>query len=707
VGCHPREGAAWETSDHRHAWAAASPSTVLGDFSNAVATHAGIESRFERSDDGFFAVTDGPDGTLQRFRVTHTFGRDPLQQYLVEFPAGRYQALPFAWDTRAATSGGQRWFHLYPDERLDSSDPLHWTRWLQNWNSACADCHATHLEKGFDAATGGYATRFAEGHVGCEACHGPGSGHAADPAGVRLPDLTSAHAEIDVCAPCHSRRSQLRDGFRAGDPWLDYYLPALPLPPLYQVDGQILDEVFEYGSFLQSRMSAAGVRCSDCHDPHSARLRTEGNAVCTRCHNERPPERFAALAGRGIDYDSTGHHFHTPGSAAAACVACHMPARTYMGVDSRRDHSFRVPRPDLSARFGVDNACTGCHTDRSAQWAVAEIARRFGSVRRGHPGEVLAAASRGFLSAEPALAALAGDTTAAVLSRGAALALLAGYRRGYSADAIKAGLASSEPLVALAAIGASDRLPPEVRWRLVSPLLSAPLLALRAEAGRVLADRRNSLAPGPDLEALDAAIADYLATQTFASDWPSALTNIGVIQQRLGHLDEAERAWLEAIAIEPEWPAARVNLADLYRATGRDAEGGPQLLRAAASPLAGPGAHHALGLWLVRHGRHAEALASLARAAEPDDAETRFVYVYAVALADAGRREDGIEVLRKRLERYPEDVDLIELLSLLLRDAGRLDEALEVANAWLRVLPGDARAAGLVESLAAAGASMR
>ena len=357
---------------------------MLGDFAGATFAKDGVTSRFYREGDGFFVETDGPDGAMHDYRIDYTFGVYPLQQYLVAFPGGRFQALPLAWDARPKDQGGQRWFHLYPDEKIAHDDELHWTGINQNWNWMCADCHSTNLVRGYDLKTDSYHTTFSALNVSCEACHGPGSDHvawaksgadAADPArgltvllhdrgegqwqfpdGERIAKRMTplaTHTETEVCAPCHARRSPLGDGHAIGKPLLDGYRPSLLDPSLYHADGQIDGEVFIHGSFLQSRMYAAGVTCSDCHEPHSLQLRAEGNAVCGQCH----------LPGA---FDVAEHHHHTPGQPGSQCVDCHMPAKTYMVVDPRHDHGFKVPRPDLAARTGAPDACTGCHEGKDA-----------------------------------------------------------------------------------------------------------------------------------------------------------------------------------------------------------------------------------------------------------------------------------------------------------------------------------------------------
>ena len=384
--CHPQQLKLWTGSHHDLAMQPAAAGAVLGDFDDTTFTYGAVTSTLFRRDGSYFVRTDGPDGALHEYRVAYTCGVFPLQQYLVEFPRGRYQVLGIAWDTRPAGEGGQRWFHLYPDERVDHRDVLHWTGPHQNWNFMCAECHSTNLRKNYRAAEDRFETAWSEIDVSCEACHGPASRHVewarkaakgrrtGDPTlglVVTLKDASggawafepktpvarrtrplASRVEVETCGRCHARRAQLWPEYRHGQPLEDTHRVALIEEGPYHADGQILDEVYEYGSFVQTRMYREGVTCSDCHEPHSLRLRFEGSTLCARCH----------LSSK---YDAREHHFHKPGSEGARCVSCHMPERMYMVVDGRRDHSFRVPRPDLSAALGTPNACNDCHKDRS------------------------------------------------------------------------------------------------------------------------------------------------------------------------------------------------------------------------------------------------------------------------------------------------------------------------------------------------------
>ncbi|MFQ5985724.1 MAG: multiheme c-type cytochrome, partial [Alphaproteobacteria bacterium] len=478
AACHPREVELWRGSDHDLAMQAVDEKTVLGDFDNATFTYFGVTSTFFKRDGKFFVRTDGPDGELHEYEIAYTLGASPLQQYLVPFRGGRYQALSIAWDTRRREQGGQRWFHLYPDEKIDHADLLHWTRPNQNWNFMCAECHSTNLKKNYRLDGNRYETTWSEIDVSCEACHGPGSRHVAwakvarrgDQAekgktrgllvvlkdrGTWVPDPEKGTArrasppgprrEVEACARCHSRRVVIRADYVHGRPLLDTHRLALLREGLYHADGQLQEETYVYGSFLQSRMYRAGVTCSDCHEPHSLALRATGNAVCTQCH-------------QAAKFDTPSHHFHRPGSPGAACVECHMPVRTYMVVDPRRDHSLRIPRPDLSVRLGTPDPCTACHRDRAPGWAAETVARWSGSKRRSGPhfGDALHLGRSGHPGAEAALRELATNPEAPAIVRASAVSLLRRYPTPAALGVIRRALGDRDPLVRAAAVRALE-----------------------------------------------------------------------------------------------------------------------------------------------------------------------------------------------------------------------------------------------------------
>jgi Flp pilus assembly protein TadD len=701
--CHEDQFRDWDASQHYLAMQPATTQTVVGDFEDTSLEYAGIDYRFSNADGKFYVQADDSNGDVRRFEISHTFGVYPLQQYLVPMPNGRYQALSIAWDTRLADEGGQRWFHLYPDETITHTDELHWTGRNQNWNYMCADCHSTDLRKGYDLASKTYATTWEEISVGCEACHGPGSTHVTSAAGLTgdEPDgvaaLTLQKEQIDTCARCHSRRGILAEGFTPGDEFLDHYRPALLDDGLYHPDGQILDEVYVYGSFLQSKMYQKAVRCTDCHDPHTATLKRPGNETCTFCHQNQPPDGFPTLVATA--YDSPDHHFHESGTAGAQCVSCHMPSQDYMVVDPRRDHSFRIPRPDLSATLGVPNACNNCHDDQTASWAVNEINKRFPDASAAHYGDAIAAGRRGDPGAVEKLVALADDASAPAIVRGTALSLLAGFDTEQSTVALAAGLNHEESLIRLGALYGLRTMDHERRWRYAAHLLDDPLLVIRTEAAVTLASALNAGIGQADRERLVAAVGEYVSGQLLNADRPEALTNLGSVYASVGNDEDAERAFRHALDIDAEWVTALVNLADLYRVRGRDDEGAELLARAISITPENGDVRYAYGLLLVRQGQADAALAELEQAAGLRPGNAVYAYTLGIALNSLGRADDGIAVLVAALERFPQNTDILMALATIERDRSNPAAALDYAMRLQRLRPLDRNLQALIAQL--------
>jgi tetratricopeptide (TPR) repeat protein len=721
--CHRREEELFRGSDHDLAMAVADETTVLGDFGGRRFTSSGVTSTFFRRDGKFLVRTDGPGGKLREYEVAYTFGVYPLQQYLIAFPGGRYQALGIAWDSRPREQGGQRWFHLYPSERIAHDDPLHWTGPYQNWNFMCAECHSTGLSKGYRPDEDRYETTWSEIDVSCEACHGPGSAHVAwgkaveaglasrggpdglvvhlkDPArdafwefdiarGIaRRSAPRTSWTELETCARCHARRSLADEDYVHGRPLLDTHRPALLDDPLYYPDGQIQDEVYEYGPFLQSRMHQEGVTCSDCHDPHSLAVPVSPDAVCSRCHLQ---EKF----------NTPAHHFHKPRSEGARCVECHMPARRYMVVDPRRDHSFRVPRPDLSMKIGVPNACNQCHRDRPARWAAEAAARwwRPGKQAEPHYGEAIHAGRAALAGAEGLLARLAGDTSRPAIVRATALSLLRRYPSPRSRGTVERSLRDPDPLVRLAALGPAADLPPPDRVRLVVPLLADPVRAVRADAARALAlQQREELTPEQQA-AFATAFAEWQRAQAANLDRAEGRLNLGVLAAQQRRLEDARREYEAALRLNPWLPPVYINLADLFRQKGRDDEGEKLLRRGLAVQPKDADLHYALGLLLVREKRLGEALASLERAAALRPEDAGYSYVFAIALQSAGQIPRALSVLERAHREHPGDAQVLQTLAILHRDRGEVAEAAAYARKLVEAVPHDPGARRLLREM--------
>ena len=721
--CHPTETALWQGSDHDLAMQIPDETTVVGDFSGATYEHFGVTSTFTHRDGKYFVTTDGPDGKPTEFEVAYTFGVHPLQQYLLRMPRGRLQALNVCWDTRPKEQGGQRWFHLYPNEAIPAGDVLHWTGPAQNWNHMCAECHSTNVKKGWNPAESRFETTFSEIDVSCEACHGPGSAHVAwardhrdsspvsaadmglfadlgEPPSSWIPDPETgiarrekprkSHAEVETCARCHARRALLFEDYVPGEPLLRTHKPALLEETLYHADGQQLEEDYEYGSFLQSRMYAAGVSCGDCHEPHGVRRPDDPDRVCSICHL---PARF----------ESPDHHHHKDGSKGASCVACHMPAKDYMVVDARRDHSFRVPRPDLTLKIGTPNACSGCHADHDARWASDAVAKWYphGRSTTPHYGEALQSGRRGLPEAELSLAKLVDDPVQPAIARASAVELLADVLGPPSFPSLQRALADPDGLVRAAALDALAVLPPAERVRLGAPLLADPLRVVRTEAASALASDAQQLPPDRRTS-FDSALAEYRASQATNADRPEACASLGSLEARLGNRAAARRAYEEGLRLGPWMPGLWVNLADLEREEGNDAEGERVLRRGLEAAAAKADLHHALGLNLARQKRVDEALRELQSAMELEPARTRFAYVYGVALLSSDRSREALAVFERALAQRPGDRELLIALASVHRDLGEIDRAREYARRLVEASPGDPGARQLLEELNAA-----
>ena len=437
--CHQKEFEEWQGSDHDRAMEVADRTTILANFDGEKFTSQGVTSHFYQKDNGFYVNTEGPDGQYHDYKIEYTFGVTPLQQYIVKFPDGHYQCLRTAWDTLE-----NKWFDLYPDFKVVHSEWLHWSRGGLNWNTMCSDCHSTNVRKNYDETTHSYDTKFAIINVNCEACHGPGKQHVeeADRLGshyktsgsMRMTWDTAPKDLVDQCARCHMRREQFSASYNFEGTMLDHYFPQLIVENIYYPDGQILDEDYVYGSFVQSKMYQNDVSCNNCHNSHSLKLRFEGNRLCAQCHSSE-------------EYDTPKHHFHQANTDGAQCINCHMTGRYYMGNDFRRDHSFRIPRPDQSLKYGTPNACTGCHTDKSDSWAWEAFQNLFGQVDSIHFSDKLAPGILGEPHAHVGLTQLVQDKSQPEIIRASAVRALSQYREPDLIEKYLALLNDDSPMV--------------------------------------------------------------------------------------------------------------------------------------------------------------------------------------------------------------------------------------------------------------------
>ncbi|MGI9272648.1 MAG: tetratricopeptide repeat protein [Woeseiaceae bacterium] len=710
ANCHAQQYSDWTDSHHDLAMQVANESTVLGDFDNASFEYFGTNTQFFNDGDQFVVRTANENDEIEDFVVTHTFGITPLQQYLVEFPGGRLQSLPFAWDSRPPVDGGQRWFHLNPDEYIEPGDELHWTGRQYNWNYMCAECHSTDLQVDYDASSDSFDTSWAEIDVGCEACHGPASSHIVE---ARKGDFSSSRGlQIDLddhgravwqmnlqtgiaerselafrqsrqpeaCGRCHARRGLITADYEYGESLAETHRLALLDAPLYHDDGQILGEVYVYGSFVQSRMYRAGVTCSDCHNPHSLELHTGPvpSDVCAQCHL---PDKFA----------SAEHHQHDV--EQVACVDCHMPAQDYMVVDPRRDHSFRVPRPDLSASSNAPNACNTCHTDRDAEWATT-AARAWWGVAEPHFATTFAKSRSSAVNSE--LNAVAGNKDLPGIVRATAISRLTAPPTQSDAESVQLALLDPDPLLRMAALRAARMLPPDAQLKLAAPLLKDSVRSVRIEAAVSLSGVHEYLTNRSDFVT---AANEYRSALLATASRPEAHISLGDFESSLGNPDQAIRHYATALTMDPAFAASRLNYADALRRFGDEA-GAEKLLRdGLVMDSENAELRHSLGLLLVRTDRSDDGLAELRQAARLAPHNPRFAYVEGIALNSLGYAEAAIQTMQDARDRFGGDFDIAWALATMYRDSGDSAAAATIIDELERQHPGDARITSLRESM--------
>ncbi len=705
TSCHVNEAAAFAKSNHAKAMAIASDKSVRANFNNTRFEHNGLVSTFFRQDKRFFVRTEGPDGKQAEFEVKYTFAYEPLQQYLADIGGGRLQALDLAWDTEK-----QQWFWLGDGKPAKPGSTFHWAGPFYRWNRTCIDCHSTDSRANFQPETNEYKSSYVATSIGCQSCHGAGAKHVAwaeeksKDAKMSAPShLGLSKVDAGACFACHARRTKLLDGYQPGKPFLDYFSPALLRPDLYFPDGQILDEVFEYGSFQQSKMARAGVTCLDCHTQHEATLKAQGNALCTQCHTKLAQERFVKY-NPGGHFDTPAHTHHPMASTGAQCANCHMPERTYMKVDPRRDHSFVIPRPDLSAAYGTPNACTTCHGGNTNAWAAETMDAWYGKAwrERKTAAHAFAGAARNDPASVEALRTLIADREQAGIVRGSAVAAMSRVGGIDVAADVKAAAEDPDPLVRLGAAEGGANLPPEQRLDAIGRLLADDTRAVRVAAVTALGSTPSLGLLGDARKNFDTAVEDLRAYVQANADVAETQNNFGTFlfgRQRAG---EAEQAFRQAIVLDPALAGARINLAELYRVTGQNEKSERAYAEAIAVSPDQADLRYGHALSLVRQKALPEAIRELDEAVRLDPGNSRYKTTLAIALDSAGRTEEALTVLDLAVAGGETDASLLGAAIQYGLKLRRYPEALKYAEALARQRRDDPQLAELIRQLRAA-----
>jgi len=671
IPCHEKEYQEWSGSHHDEAMMIANDSTVKGNFNDVTFYNQGVSTRFFKKDGKFMVNTEGPDGKYYDYEILYTFGTEPLQQYIVKFPRGKYQCLRIAWDTDK-----NKWFDLYPDMKLALQEWLHWTKGSMTWNTTCAECHSTNLQKNYMNEQDSFNTRYTIIDVSCESCHGPSREHidyvsSEDFDSTETYDASehlfmlrksTSHQQVDDCARCHSRRIQFTQAYNHEGDFRDHYGPEILRDHLYYPDGQILDEDYVYSSFVQTKMYYNNVRCTNCHNPHTTKIKFEGNKLCLQCHESQK-------------YDVFEHHFHDDGEGGQSCINCHMDGRYYMVNDYRRDHSFRVPRPDLSVEYDIPNACNSCHTDKTAEWSADWIIEWYGPDRIKNYADVLCIGSTRTEEAVSFLDTLIRSKSQPSIARATAVWYLGFINNEQSNAAIIRSLTDPDPTVRYIAIEVMQSFPQEERYAYLAPLLKDSIRSVRVMALDALTDIPLSrFSKEFKMQYLNV-LPEYKSMLDMRSDFPGGQLQLARYLERQGQLDSAEQALKKAISFDSLFNVARVNLAHLYHNQGKLQDAIDLFTMVSKiEPDYGP-AFYSLGLLYAEDNRMDEAVKYLEKAIDLDPVNTRIYYNLALAFQNLKQFEAAENTFLKGLEMDSSNGELLYALTIFYIQQQQYDHA--------------------------------
>lgn len=666
--CHKTEFSKWQGSHHDLAMQVADSTSVLADFHNTSFTYKKIRNSFFIEENQYFVKTRGPDGKYHVYKIEYTLGATPLQQYIIKFNNGKYQCLQVAWDTEK-----KKWFDLQPALDIKSNEWIHWSGGGMRWNTMCADCHSTNVHKNYDDNTNSYNTTYSEINAGCESCHGPSRLHVdyykngsrdGDPPRFHMDTSTVSTELVEKCARCHSRRKQITNSFDFKEKYLDHYTPSLIKAPNYELDGKIKGEVYVYGSFIQSKMYHNGVSCKDCHDIHSLQLKSSGNQLCLNCH--------------ALKYDSKDHHFHKGNSKGTQCINCHMVGKTYMGNDYRRDHSFRIPRPDQSVKFGTSNACTECHKGKSSKWASDNIVARYGKKRSDHFSDYLLS---GYNGDNEALKKLMSGKKYPATARATALKYYASQKLKED-DMLEliSFLKDESPLVRREAVIAFERHRFVKGKNHIEALLVDPLRSVRIAA----AGFHNSMSlPIANNEAQ----IDYQKMLDVNADFAAGQLQIALQQQARGNINLSIEAYRKSIKIDNNYNQSRMNLALLYYQRGKIKKAEKLYLEVIEIEPEFSGAYYMLGLLYNEKGELKKAKEFLKKACETTAPNINALYNYSLVLQREGDAEESLRILEKALLISPQNEKFLHLKLSTLARQNQIDAAYKVCVKLLQIQP--------------------
>lgn len=692
--CHASQYKDWLSSDHFRAMEEANENTVVGNFNNTSYTSDGITSKFFKEGSKYFINTQGDNGSYQDYEIKYTFGYYPLQQYLIEFPGGRLQVTRQSWDAKK-----KKWFHQYPGQKIPPNDWLHWTGNGQNWNTMCAACHSTDLQKNYDSNDDTYHTTYSVMTVSCESCHGPGQLHIDYVKSdsyktnnkkkhglyLEMTKGTDQITQINTCSPCHSRRSEISSERLASGDFLDNYIPQIPTDEFYHADGQAKDEDYVYTSFLESKMFRRGVTCSNCHNVHSGKVLYTNNQLCLQCHEKK--------------YDDYSHTFHQTGTISAECKSCHMPTNTYMGNDLRYDHTFRVPRPDLSVKYGTPNSCNNCHKEKSPTWAMDAVNKWYGPVRAYHFAEDLIPASKRNAAGEGHIMNLLNDTATPSIIRATVLNYLKDINTDNSGKTLIKYIRDDNSQVRYEALRSLSNFPTDVWLSAIGPSLTDKVRAVRIAAADLLTSIPADQLPPSYYEPFTKAKAELEKYILYQTDFATGDVNAGDYYLKQQDYHNAQKFYLLALKKDTAMNYARLNLSVAYNLLGQNKEALSVLQDALKTDLKNDRIYFNMALLYNEMKNPTKAEESLLKAVSLKSQNPRVYYNYGILLQQQNKIQEAVGIFEKGLKISPLDGDLNYALSVLYIQSNQINKARGNALVLKQYYPGNQRYAEVIQRL--------
>lgn len=691
--CHATEFKEWKQSHHYMSMLPPNDSTVKGDFNNVTFTADGVTSRFYKKGKKFFINTEGDDGKNHDFEVKYIFGFTPLQQYLVQFPQGRMQVPRLSWDVNK-----KKWFNQYAGQNIPSHDWLHWTGNAQNWNTMCATCHSTNLRKNYDIKTDTYKTSYSIINVSCESCHGAGkqhvdfinddykSGERIAGSFMKLAKNSKQTEELNTCAPCHARISEINGKHIESKEIMDNYIPQIPDTEFFHADGQVNDEDYIYTSFLQSRMFHKGVTCSTCHNPHSVKLKRPGNQTCTLCHIP-------------TQYDVPKHTFHKTGTPAAECKNCHMPGKYYMGNDYRHDHSFRVPRPDLSVKYGTPNACSNCHKDKSEKVLADAVVKWYGPKRKYHFAEDLIPGSRLDAESEKHLTKIIDNKFVPKIIKATATFYLGSIPTQTSLNTILARLASKEAQIRYRALRSLASFPTDSWMEAVGPLLSDKVRAVRIAAADLYITIPSNQIPENYAKPFALAQIELEKSLRYQTDFSTGNVMLADYYLKLKEYDNAEKFYLRGLKKDSNMNYAWLNLSAAYNSQGKNAQALQALESALKNDSKNERIYYNMALLQNEMNNIPAAEKAFAKAVELKSSNPRVYYNYGLLLNQNKKFKEAEVVLTKGIQINPADPELYYALTYVYIQSNNRAKTMQTAMKLKQLDPSNPNYQQLFSSL--------